>query len=229
MSLGRRAFEALECRDFARADFRLDRDGRPHFLEMNPLPTFAPDGSFGIIAELLGRALDELLAEILAEALARLGLRAGRLTCGLDLNPRSVRGVARAEDPMSEQAYRDGLEVKRRLFGAGKERPVSHGSLVDDLLRLCDELVFGRVYTRPGLDLKTRSMLTVAALTVLGRDDYLRRHLQGALHVGVTPAEIKEILMQMAFYGGMPVALKALAVSRSADGRDRGRRGEKAR
>jgi D-alanine-D-alanine ligase len=74
VALGRRAFEALECRDFARADFRLDRDGRPHFLEMNPLPTFAPDGSFGIIAELLGRPLDQLLAEILGEALTRLGL-----------------------------------------------------------------------------------------------------------------------------------------------------------
>jgi alkylhydroperoxidase/carboxymuconolactone decarboxylase family protein YurZ len=49
-------------------------------------------------------------------------------------------------------------------------------------------------------------MLTVAALTVLGRDDYLRRHLQGALHVGVTPEQIKEILMQMAFYGGLRVA-----------------------
>src|SRR6185503_17475414 len=65
---------ALECRDFARADFRLDRAGQPHFLEINPLPTFAPDGSFGIIAELLGRALDDLLAEILGESLARLGL-----------------------------------------------------------------------------------------------------------------------------------------------------------
>jgi D-alanine-D-alanine ligase len=73
-ALARRAFDALECRDFARADFRLDRRGRPHFLEMNPLPTFAPDGSFGIIAELLGRPLDDLLAEILGAALARLGL-----------------------------------------------------------------------------------------------------------------------------------------------------------
>jgi D-alanine-D-alanine ligase len=75
VALAGRAFDALECRDFARADFRLDRAGRPHFLEMNPLPTFAPDGSFGIIAELLGRPLDALLAEILAEALARLGVR----------------------------------------------------------------------------------------------------------------------------------------------------------
>ena len=51
-------------------------------------------------------------------------------------------------------------------------------------------------------------MLTVAALTVPGRDEYLRRHLRGALHVRVTPAEIKEILMPMAFYGGMRCALK---------------------
>jgi D-alanine-D-alanine ligase len=71
VALGRRAFEALECRDYARADFRLDLAGRPHFLEINPLPTFAPDGSFGIIAEILGRPLDELLAEILGEAIAR--------------------------------------------------------------------------------------------------------------------------------------------------------------
>jgi hypothetical protein len=73
-ALALRAFRALECRDFARADFRLDRGGRPHFLEMNPLPTFAPDGSFGILAEVLGRPLDDLLAEILAEAFVRLGL-----------------------------------------------------------------------------------------------------------------------------------------------------------
>ena len=69
-----RAYRALACRDFARADFRLDDAGVPHFLEMNPLPTFAPDGTFGILAELEGRPLTELLAEVLAGGLARLGL-----------------------------------------------------------------------------------------------------------------------------------------------------------
>jgi D-alanine-D-alanine ligase len=68
------AFEALECRDFARADFKLDAAGRPHFLEMNPLPTFAPDGSFGILAELAGRPAHALVAEVLAGGLRRLGL-----------------------------------------------------------------------------------------------------------------------------------------------------------
>ena len=72
--LGVRAFDALACRDFARVDFRLDAAGRPIFLELNPLPTFARDGSFAVLAEILGRTLEDLLAEVLALGLARLGL-----------------------------------------------------------------------------------------------------------------------------------------------------------
>ena len=72
--LALRVFDALECKDFARADFKLDAEGRPAFLEINPLPTFATDGSFGILAELEGRAHEELLADVLREALERLGL-----------------------------------------------------------------------------------------------------------------------------------------------------------
>ncbi len=69
-----RAFEALECRDFARADFRLDAEGRPVFLEINPLPTFATDGTFAILAELEGTSLDEMLGRCIRAGLARLGL-----------------------------------------------------------------------------------------------------------------------------------------------------------
>jgi D-alanine-D-alanine ligase len=72
--LGIRAYEALECLDFARADFRLDAAGAPVFLEINPLPTFAPDGTFGILAELEGRPLAQLLGDVLAAGLRRLGL-----------------------------------------------------------------------------------------------------------------------------------------------------------
>jgi D-alanine-D-alanine ligase len=74
-ALAARAFCALSCRDFARADFRLDAAGRPLFLELNPLPTFARDGSFAILAEILGRTLEDLLAEVLALGLARLAPR----------------------------------------------------------------------------------------------------------------------------------------------------------
>jgi D-alanine-D-alanine ligase len=68
------AFEALECHDFARMDFKYDEKGAARFLEANPLPTFATDGSFGILAELAGRSYAELVGEVLAEALERIGL-----------------------------------------------------------------------------------------------------------------------------------------------------------
>ena len=68
------AWESLECRDFARIDFKLDANGSPAFLEINTLPTFAPDGSFGILAELEGRPVEALLADVIAGGLARLGL-----------------------------------------------------------------------------------------------------------------------------------------------------------
>ena len=67
-------FEALDCRDFARADFRVDAAGTPHFLEINTLPTFAPDGTFAILAELLGRPYPDFLAETLGRGLRRLGI-----------------------------------------------------------------------------------------------------------------------------------------------------------
>jgi D-alanine-D-alanine ligase len=74
VALAGRAFAALECRDFARVDFKCDAAGRPVFLEINPLPSFAPAGSFGVHAELLGRPLPDLLAEALAGGLRRLGI-----------------------------------------------------------------------------------------------------------------------------------------------------------
>jgi len=81
ISLALRAYDVLECRDFARADFRLSSDlhsdlqseGEPYFLEINPLPTFAEDGSFGILAELEGRRTEALLAEVIEAGLDRLG------------------------------------------------------------------------------------------------------------------------------------------------------------
>ena len=68
-------YEKLECLDFARIDFRIDADGRPSFLEINPLPTFAPDGTFAIIAELMNRSYNDFLAEILDRALSRVGVK----------------------------------------------------------------------------------------------------------------------------------------------------------
>ncbi|WP_095512458.1 D-alanine--D-alanine ligase family protein [Rubrivirga marina] len=78
------AHRALECRDFSRSDFRVAADGVPVFIEINPLPTFAPDGTFAILAELDGQPYDAFLADVLGAALdraladsARLGAEAG--------------------------------------------------------------------------------------------------------------------------------------------------------
>ncbi|WP_263786808.1 D-alanine--D-alanine ligase family protein [Salinibacter grassmerensis] len=73
-ALGRRAFDTLDCRDFARADFRVDGDGAPWFLEINPLPTFKPDDTFAIVAELMGCDYVDYLADVFGQGLRRLGL-----------------------------------------------------------------------------------------------------------------------------------------------------------
>ena len=73
-ALALRVYQALRCLDFARVDFRCDMEGQPYFLEINPLPTFAADSSFAILAELEGRPLVALLAEIFSAGLRRLGV-----------------------------------------------------------------------------------------------------------------------------------------------------------
>jgi D-alanine-D-alanine ligase len=70
----KQVFEVFECRDFARVDFRLDASGRAVFLEINPLPTFATDGTFAILAELEGVSLSRMLGRCLEAGLVRLGL-----------------------------------------------------------------------------------------------------------------------------------------------------------
>ncbi len=105
--LGVRAYEALECRDWARADFRLDADGTPRFLEMNPLPTFSRDGSFAILAELEDRPLELLLADLIANALARLGLPP-RMQAVLAPPPERVReAVVHPDDSKQDEQGRE--------------------------------------------------------------------------------------------------------------------------
>ena len=68
---------------------------------------------------------------------------------------------------------------------------------------------WGDVWQRPGLDLKTRSLITVAMLTALGRQHELKGHVRGALNNGVTPAELQEVLLHAAVYCGVPAAVEA--------------------
>ncbi|HEV3114849.1 MAG TPA: carboxymuconolactone decarboxylase family protein [Candidatus Binataceae bacterium] len=71
---------------------------------------------------------------------------------------------------------------------------------------------FGEVWARPGLPTKLRSLITVAGLIVLGRGPELRAHMGSALRVGWTPEELKEVIIHMSQYGGMPTSIEAIRV-----------------
>jgi 4-carboxymuconolactone decarboxylase len=76
--------------------------------------------------------------------------------------------------------------------------------------------VMGDLWSRPGLEMRDRAMITLAALTVLNRPDQLRVYIHGALGVGVTRSEVCEVIMHMATYAGFPAAIEAFRVADSA-------------
>jgi 4-carboxymuconolactone decarboxylase len=116
-----------------------------------------------------------------------------------------------------ENRYERGLATMRTMFGLGIDSALnSLEATSPGLARYLVEFPFANVYTHPGLDLKTREMLTVAALTVLGYPQAeLKDHIRGALNVGCTPDQILEIILQMAIYFGFPAALEAVKTAAS--------------
>ena len=85
------------------------------------------------------------------------------------------------------------------------------------LERMLTDYAFGDVLSRPGLDIKTREMLTVAALTAMGNaPGQLELHMRGALNVGVTRAELLEVVIQMAVYAGLPACMNGVTAYRAA-------------
>lgn len=83
------------------------------------------------------------------------------------------------------------------------------GDIAPKLAELTDEVLFGDVWARPGLSPRDRSLITVAALTALGRADQLRSHLGLALNNGVTQEELAEVATHLAFYAGWPAGMSA--------------------
>lgn len=122
--------------------------------------------------------------------------------------------------PPEDTRYDRGLTTMRTIFGPGIDTALqSLAATSPDLARCLAEFPFADIYPRPGLDLKTREMLTVAALTVLGYPQAeLKDHIRGALNVGCTQDEILEIILQMAVYAGFPAALEAVKTAASVFG-----------
>jgi 4-carboxymuconolactone decarboxylase len=83
-------------------------------------------------------------------------------------------------------------------------------ALAPDFFALVTQFVFGMFWSRPNLDLRSRSLCTVAQLAALGKTDELKGHLLGALNLGITRDELVEVLMQTACYAGVPTTVAAL-------------------
>jgi 4-carboxymuconolactone decarboxylase len=109
-----------------------------------------------------------------------------------------------------------GLEVAGKLWGArvgGQELPAQQ--LAPEFFGLAAQFVFGMFWARPNLDLRSRSLCTVAQLAALGRTEELKLHLAGALNLGIRREELIEVLMQTACYAGVPAAVQALNAAAS--------------
>src|ERR687894_608617 len=124
---------------------------------------------------------------------------------------------------MDDETLARGREVQAKLWpqvaaGPGGQFPAA--KLAPDFYRYVAESAFGMIWSRPGLALRDRSLVTVAQLAALGRTEELRAHLRGALNVGLTREELVEVLMQTAVYAGVPAANDALKVAAEVLGPD---------
>jgi 4-carboxymuconolactone decarboxylase len=109
----------------------------------------------------------------------------------------------------------DGMKVRREVLGnAHVDRAeASRTPLTDEFHDLLTRYAWGEIWTRPGLDRRTRSCVTVAMLVALNRNDELALHIRAARTNGVTVDELKEILLQSAIYCGIPAANTAFGVA----------------
>lgn len=116
---------------------------------------------------------------------------------------------------MNKEHFERGLEVRKKVLG---EEYVNESlARATDFSRPMQEFVteycWGEIWTRPGLDRKTRSMLNLAMLTALNRPHEIKLHVRGALNNGVTKEEIREVFLQAAVYCGVPAAIDSFRIA----------------
>ena len=116
---------------------------------------------------------------------------------------------------MTESRYDEGLQVRRAVLGeAHVARALERQTAFDaDFQRYITEAAWGGVWARPGLDRRTRSVVTLTALVALGHHHELAMHVRAALRNGLTTDEIKEVFLQCAVYCGVPAANRAFAIA----------------
>ncbi|MDX1435631.1 MAG: 4-carboxymuconolactone decarboxylase [Anaerolineales bacterium] len=117
---------------------------------------------------------------------------------------------------MPDSKFETGMQVRRQVLGeAHVERSWANTTDFDrDFQRFVTETAWGAVWSRPGLDLKTRHMVTIAVLAALGREHELKLHMGASLNTGITPDEMREVLLHVAAYAGIPAAYSAVAIAK---------------
>jgi len=116
--------------------------------------------------------------------------------------------------------YETGLKVRKEVLGADHvARSLAEATLDRDFQRFITEVAWGSVWARPDLDRRTRSLVTIAILAALGREE-LGLHLRASQNVGVDPKEIVEVLLHVAAYAGIPAANAAFAAAKAQFGSD---------
>lgn len=114
---------------------------------------------------------------------------------------------------MSEEKFKNGMATRKSVLGEEHvERAEKNKTDFDaDFQQYITENVWGDIWNRPGLDKKTRHLLTIAMLAALSKTDELAMHIKATANTGVSQDEVKEVLLQVAAYAGVPSANAAFA------------------
>ena len=117
---------------------------------------------------------------------------------------------------MKDSTYEAGMAIRRRVLGdAHVNRATQNTTDFDaEFQELIARHAWGDIWTRPGLDLRTRSLITIAILATLGREEELKLHLRATRNTGASQDDVKELLMQVAVYAGVPAANSAVRIAK---------------
>lgn len=117
---------------------------------------------------------------------------------------------------MSDKRWDEGMVVRREVLGNEHvDRAQAQATDFDrDFQQYITRSAWGEVWTRPGLDRRTRHLLTLSTLAALGHQEELAMHLRATRNTGVTPDEVKETLLQLAVYAGVPAANAAFRTAK---------------
>ena len=117
---------------------------------------------------------------------------------------------------MSDEAFERGLAIRKAVLGDDHVARAQAGtsSLDADFQRFITEVAWGGVWARPGLDRRTRHLITLAMLAALDKHEELAMHIAATVRTGVSVDELKEVFLQVAIYAGMPSANAAFAAAK---------------